>query len=70
MDRIKNPFSPGAGSPPPELAGREGIIEQARVLLGRVLGKRPEKSILLTVSFNKVAETPDSGNNRNISEKD
>ena len=48
MDRIKNPFSPGAGSPPPELAGREGIIEQARVLLGRVLGKRPEKSILLT----------------------
>jgi hypothetical protein len=48
MDRIKNPFSPGAGSPPPELAGREGILEQARVLLGRVLGKRPEKSILLT----------------------
>ena len=31
MDRIKNPFSPGAGSPPPELAGREGILEQARV---------------------------------------
>lgn len=48
MDRIKNPFSPGAGSPPPELAGREGILEQAYVLLGRVLGKRPEKSILLT----------------------
>ncbi|MBA4398135.1 MAG: AAA family ATPase [Syntrophus sp. (in: bacteria)] len=48
MDRIKNPFSPGAGSPPPELAGREGVLEQARVLLGRVLGKRPEKSLLLT----------------------
>jgi hypothetical protein len=48
MDTIKNPFSPGAGSPPPELVGREGILEQARVLLGRVKEKRPEKSLLLT----------------------
>ena len=48
MDAIKNPFSPGAGSPPPELVGRERIFEQARVLLGRVKEKRPEKSILLT----------------------
>jgi hypothetical protein len=48
MDKIKNPFSPGAGSPPPELVGRGGILEQARVLLGRVREKRPEKSILLT----------------------
>jgi len=48
MDKIKNPFSPGAGSPPPELAGRDGVLEQARVLLGRVRSKRPEKSLLLT----------------------
>ncbi len=48
MDAIKNPFSPGAGSPPPELVGREGVLEQARVLLGRVRQKRPEKSMLLT----------------------
>jgi hypothetical protein len=48
MDKIKNPFSPGAGSPPPELAGRDGVLEQARVLLGRVRAKRPEKSLLLT----------------------
>lgn len=48
MDKIINPFSPGAGSPPPELAGREGVLEQARVLLARVLAKRPEKSLLLT----------------------
>jgi hypothetical protein len=48
MDRIKNPFSPGAGSPPPELAGRDTVLEQARILLGRVKLKRPEKSILLT----------------------
>lgn len=48
MDKIRNPFSPGAGSPPPELVGRGGILEQAEVLLGRVREKRPEKSILLT----------------------
>jgi hypothetical protein len=48
MDKIKNPFSPGAGSPPPEMAGRNSILEQADVLLGRVLAKRPEKSLLLT----------------------
>ena len=48
MDIIKNPFSPGAGSPPPELAGREAVLEQARVLLGRVRAGRPEKSIMMT----------------------
>jgi hypothetical protein len=48
MDAIRNPFSPGAGSPPPELVGRDAIIEQARILLGRVKENRPEKSILLT----------------------
>ena len=48
MDKIKNPFSPGAGSPPPELAGRDAILEQARVLLGRVRERRPEKSFLMT----------------------
>lgn len=48
MDAIKNPFSPGAGSPPPELVGRAGILDQARILLGRIQAKRPEKSILLT----------------------
>jgi hypothetical protein len=48
MDPIKNPFSPGAGSPPPELVGRAGILDQARILLGRVKAKRPEKSMLLT----------------------
>ncbi len=48
MDPIKNPFSPGAGSPPPELAGRETVLEQARILLARVKAKRAEKSLLLT----------------------
>ncbi len=48
MDPIKNPFSPGAGAPPPELVGRETTLDQARILLGRVKAKRAEKSILLT----------------------
>jgi len=48
MDPITNPFSPGAGSPPPELVGRDPILEQARVLLGRVKQKRSEKSMMLT----------------------
>jgi len=48
MDPIKNPFSPGAGSPPPELVGRDPILKQAQVLLGRVKQKKPEKSMLLT----------------------
>ena len=48
MDPITNPFSPGAGAPPPELVGRDSLLEQARILLGRVKQKRPEKSLLLT----------------------
>lgn len=48
MDPITNPFSPGAGSPPPELVGRDPLLEQSRILLGRIRQKRPEKSLLLT----------------------
>ena len=48
MDPIKNPFSPGAGSPPPELVGRDPDLEQARILLGRIKQRRAEKSMLLT----------------------
>jgi len=48
MDPINNPFSPGAGAPPPELVGRDQLIEEARILLGRVKQGRPEKSLLLT----------------------
>lgn len=48
MDPIKNPFSPGAGSPPPELVGREPVLEQARILLGRTKAGRSEKSLMLT----------------------
>lgn len=48
MDRTNNPFAPGAGAPPPELVGRDSIIEDATVLMKRIKLKRPEKSMLLT----------------------
>ena len=48
MDTNRNPFSPGAGSPPPELVGRDPVLQQAQVLLGRIAHRKPEKSILLT----------------------
>jgi hypothetical protein len=48
MNPIRNPFSPGAGSPPPELVGRDELLQQARILLARILANRSEKSMLLT----------------------
>lgn len=48
MDPIKNPFSPGAGSPPPELVGREAVLMQGNILFARVKQQRAEKSLLLT----------------------
>ncbi len=53
---MRNPFSPGAGTPPPELVGREKIVEQARVLLGRIKLKRSEKSMVL-VGLRGVGKT-------------
>lgn len=75
MDPIKNPFSPGAGSPPPELVGRDPILEQARILLGRVKQKKPEKSMLLTglrgvgktVLLNEIKRMADNDGYRTIS---
>jgi hypothetical protein len=47
MDELHNPFSPGAGTPPPELAGRDDILKQALLTLARVRRGRAEKSILI-----------------------
>ncbi len=56
MDPIKNPFSPGAGSPPPELVGRDDIIRQAQILFGRIKQHRSEKSLIL-VGLRGVGKT-------------
>lgn len=47
MDSLYNPFSPGAGTPPPELAGRKFILQQSLIALKRIKLGRTEKSILL-----------------------
>lgn len=47
MDRARNPFAPGAGHQPPELAGRDQIIEDARIALERVIRGRPDRGHLL-----------------------
>jgi hypothetical protein len=56
MDRGQNPFSPGAGTPPPELAGRAIILEDALVALQRVQNGRSEKSLIL-VGLRGVGKT-------------
>lgn len=47
MDAVLNPFSPGTGSPPPELIGRSEVLEDARVLIGRLKAGRSVQSLLL-----------------------
>lgn len=47
MDPVRNPFAPGAGSRPPELAGREGILDDARTAIQRALLGKPSRSQML-----------------------
>jgi hypothetical protein len=64
MDPIRNPFAPGAGSQPPELAGRDEIISEANIALQRVrLGRHHRSQILLglrgtgkTVLLNRIEQ--------------
>src|ERR1019366_9384341 len=44
---VRNPYSPGAGSPPPELAGRDRLREQVRVAIARIRRGNPAKSVLM-----------------------
>ncbi len=56
MDPIGNPFAPGAGTPPPELAGRDELRESIRVTLERVRRGLPSKSVLM-VGLRGVGKT-------------
>ena len=56
MDPIRNPFAPGAGNPPPELAGRSVLLEQAHVALRRVAQRRATQSLIL-VGLRGVGKT-------------
>ncbi|GAA1172889.1 ATP-binding protein [Ornithinimicrobium humiphilum] len=48
MDPIRNPYAPGAGQRPPELAGRDEQLDRFRVVLERIQRGRPERSMILT----------------------
>ncbi len=68
MDPVRNPFVPGAGSQPPELAGRSAIIDEANIALQRVIQRRPSQSQILlglrgvgkTVLLNKIRRNAES----------
>lgn len=47
MDPIRNPYAPGAGTPPPELAGRDELREQVHVGIERLRLGLPAKSLLM-----------------------
>ena len=48
MDPIRNPYAPGAGPHPPELAGRDAQLAAFDVVLERVARGRAERSLVLT----------------------
>ena len=64
MDPVRNPFAPGAGSRPPELAGREAILTEAKTAIERANWGRSSRSQMLlglrgvgkTVLLNKIEE--------------
>ncbi len=56
MNPVQNPFAPGAGSPPPELAGRDELRETVRIAFERTRLRMPAKSILM-VGLRGVGKT-------------
>lgn len=68
MDPVQNPFAPGAGSQPPELAGRDNIIADADIALRRISAQKSSRSQILlglrgtgkTVLLNKIENNADS----------
>ena len=47
MDRRNNPYAPGAGLQPPELAGRDRLIDDVTIDMDRVLRRRPTRGLIL-----------------------
>ncbi|SCE70296.1 AAA ATPase domain-containing protein [Micromonospora haikouensis] len=48
VDPVRNPYAPGAGQRPPELAGRGRELDVFDVVLERIARGRPERSLMLT----------------------
>jgi len=68
MDRRNNPYAPGAGVQPPELSGRDRLIEDASIDMDRILNRRPAKGTMLlglrgvgkTVLLNRLHDSAES----------
>lgn len=68
MKSAHNPYNPGAGTPPPELAGRDPLIAQAKLAIERIKLARPAKSFIMlglrgvgkTVLLNEFEQVADS----------
>lgn len=64
MDPRNNPYAPGAGTPPPELTGRDNIIEGAAIALDRIREGRAARSLIFyglrgvgkTVLLNRIRQ--------------
>lgn len=64
MDSRNNPYAPGAGTPPPELSGRDEIIDRASVALDRIREGRAARSLVFyglrgvgkTVLLNRIRQ--------------
>ncbi|MCW2308145.1 ATP-binding protein [Rhodobium gokarnense] len=67
MNPLSNPYAPGAGTPPPELAGRDAILEAARLAVAMSRAGKPARSLMLvglrgvgkTVLLNEIQEIAD-----------
>ena len=67
MDAKRNPYAPGAGTPPPILAGRDDLVAKADLVLARARDGRAAKSFIAvglrgvgkTVVLNKVRDLAD-----------
>jgi hypothetical protein len=74
MDPRTNPFAPGAGSQPPELAGRAEILKSASIALSRIRDRKSSKSMILvglrgvgkTVLLNRIWEAAEAEGYRAI----
>ncbi len=56
MDPIRNPYSPGAGTPPVDLAGRDELLDRVRIATQRIMRGRPAKSVIM-VGLRGVGKT-------------
>jgi hypothetical protein len=56
MNPITNPFSPGAGSQPPELAGRANLLKNVSIAIERIRLGRASKSVIM-VGLRGVGKT-------------